>query len=107
MDKRIQIYNYNFVVIKGIEDENEKESTENAVLCLRKKFSQDIQSRETFNQPRRRASETTINTVNQLNIPSLTEKETKTTLKGESLIENIIVQLIISVDRTDKLPGSM
>lgn len=77
--------NYYFVAIKGIEDENEKESTENAVLSLRKKFSQNIQSRETFNQPRRWASETTINTVNQ--IPSLTDEETKTTIKGESLIE--------------------
>ncbi|XP_060772157.1 pleckstrin homology domain-containing family G member 3-like isoform X3 [Neoarius graeffei] len=67
--------------IKGIEDENEKESTENAVLSLRKKFSQNIQSRETFNQPRRWASETTINTVNQ--IPSLTDEETKTTIKGK------------------------
>lgn len=91
--KELHIYNYYFVIIKGKEDENERESTENAVLSLTKTFSQHIQSRETLNQSRRRASETTVNTVNKINIPSLTDKETKKTLKGE--------RFILSVDRAD------
>ncbi|KAF4071238.1 hypothetical protein AMELA_G00283880 [Ameiurus melas] len=69
--------------VKGKEDENERESTENAVSSLTKTFSQRIECSETLNQSRRRASTMTINTVNKINIPSLTDKETKKTLKGK------------------------
>ncbi|KAB5540195.1 hypothetical protein PHYPO_G00099100 [Pangasianodon hypophthalmus] len=83
--------------VKGKEDENERESTENAVLSLTKKFSQHIQNKETFNQSRRRASETTINTVNKMNIPSLTDEETKKTLKGNP---NLALSLTACVQTT-------
>ncbi|KAK3506366.1 hypothetical protein QTP70_014858 [Hemibagrus guttatus] len=69
--------------VKGKEDEREKESTKNAVSSLTKKFSQQLQSGETSNQCMRRASETTMNTMNKIHIPSNTDEETKKCLKGK------------------------
>ncbi|XP_058235074.1 pleckstrin homology domain-containing family G member 3 isoform X8 [Hemibagrus wyckioides] len=82
--------------VKGKEDEKEKESTENAVSSLTKKFSQQW-SGETSNQWRRRASETTINTVNKRNTPSNTDEETKKSLKGKP---NLALSLTACVQTT-------